>query len=179
MEASANWSAAESPLIKKKRGLENSRQARSGREGVNYIAGSSSIGGNRRWEPRDGCTWLVLTHCGCNNGQGLLVVVPRLLEHMSLHLWYTTREGQLDQAVDALAETERQKPVTSSGPLFILISTLWKWIVDEMSRVFSCGVVMNMPAACQVGLWLSLVQRERNPQGLFTKHGEVGWRLHG
>lgn len=34
----------------------------------------------------DGSMGLVLTHCGCNNRQGVRVVVPHLLEHMGLHL---------------------------------------------------------------------------------------------
>lgn len=61
---------------------------------------------------------------------------------------------------------------------FIQISILWKWIIDEMSRRFSCRVVMGMPAAGRVGLWLSLVQGESSPQGFLAQQGEVGWRLH-
>lgn len=39
--------------------------------------------------------------------------------------------------------------------------------------------MMGMPAAVQVRLWLFLVQRESDPQGLLAQQREVGWRLHG
>lgn len=167
MEASANWSAAESPLIKKEACRTAGRQEWSGREGVNYTAGRSSVRGNRRRGPRDGGVRLVLTHCGWNNGQGLLVVVPQLLQHIGLHLAYTTREGQLDQTVDAPAEMRTHKNAAESGTLCPNL------LFDEKLMVFFHACYM--PAQPLVA---SCAKRERPSRPSYTAGGsrlEAPW----
>lgn len=51
MEASANWSAADSPLIKKR--LLEQQASMEWKRGGELYSRSIPVGGNRRWEPRD------------------------------------------------------------------------------------------------------------------------------
>lgn len=46
------------------------------------------------------------THGGGDDGQRLLVVVPGLVQQAGLHLGCAAGQGELDEAVDALAEEE-------------------------------------------------------------------------
>lgn len=46
-------------------------------------------------------------------------------------------------------------------------------LINEMLKV-----VMVVPAVRQVSLWLFLLQKESNPQGLLAQQREIGWRLH-
>ena len=124
------------------------------------------------------CDWHWLTVAAMMD-RGLLVIVPHLLEHMGLHLWHTAREGQLDQAVNTLAKTVRQKQLHNhkffhSNPVWIVIESVLGVFVQSGAGYACSGPGQPVVASC--------AEREQPSRPSYTAEGsglEAPWlKLH-